>query len=84
MARTTLNIDTPVLNELRRMQREQKRPLGEIVSELLAHSLAAKNEDRPKKDLFRWRSQRMGIRIDLADKEAIYAVLDEPYSKRKR
>lgn len=83
MSRTTLNIDGPVLNELRRLQKEQKKPLGKIVSELLASSLAAKKADQPKKERFRWKSQRMGIRIDLADKDAIYAVLDEQHSRRK-
>jgi hypothetical protein len=36
MTRTTLNLDGPVLAELKRLQREEGKPLGDLASELLA------------------------------------------------
>jgi hypothetical protein len=40
MPRTTLDIDAPLLAELRKLQKEQRRSLGKIVSQLLAEALA--------------------------------------------
>ena len=36
MPRTTLNIDEPILQELKRLQKEEKKSLGGLVSDLLA------------------------------------------------
>jgi hypothetical protein len=38
--RTTLDLEKPVLDGLRRLQKEEKIPLGKIASRLLAESLA--------------------------------------------
>jgi len=77
MARTTLNIDDPILRDLRRLQRERHQPLGRLVSDLLAEAVARRGEaegsDLPP---FEWATQPMGARIDLADKEALWAALD--------
>ena len=37
--RTTLNIDDTVLRALKRLQKKEKKPLGQLVSELLALAL---------------------------------------------
>ncbi len=76
MSRTTLNIDAPILNDLKRLQKERGQPLGQIVSELLAEPLAAARKARLKTAKFRWETRPMRPRIDLEDKEALYAVLD--------
>lgn len=76
MPRTTLNIDGPILRDLKRMQRRQKKPLGRLVSELLARSLAAEREPGPSHGSFRWTSRPMGTRVDLTDKEAVRAALE--------
>jgi hypothetical protein len=50
--------------------------MGAIVSELLAGALARRRSTRAAPS-FRWTSSRaMMSRVDLADKEAVYAVLD--------
>ncbi len=75
MARTTLDIDTPLLKELKKLQRTQGRSLGKLVSELLAEALARRNVAAPPPTL-RWVSRPMHAQVNLSDKEAIYAVLD--------
>jgi hypothetical protein len=77
MARTTLNIDDPVLSDVRRLQRERRQPLGRVVSDLLAEAVArADGAKEAAPPAFRWISQPMDARIDLADKEAVWAALD--------
>ena len=77
--RTTLNIDSPVLEELRRLQqvqKEKKKPLGQIVSELLTEALARRQNEVAEGFGFEWVSKSMGARVDLEDKDALYAELD--------
>jgi hypothetical protein len=40
MMRTTLDIDAPLLRELKQLQKKEKKALGAIVSDLLAEALA--------------------------------------------
>jgi hypothetical protein len=75
MARTTLDIETPLLRELKKLQKEQGRSLGKIVSQLLAEALA-RRKTTPAPPKLRWVSRPMHSLVDLADKEAVYAVLD--------
>jgi hypothetical protein len=75
MARTTLDIDTPILNELKALQKREKRSLGQLVSHLLADALAHRTRKRGKTEL-RWTSRSMQARLDLEDRDALYAVLD--------
>jgi hypothetical protein len=75
MPRTTLDIDATLLRELKKLQREQGRSLGKLVSELLAEALA-RRKTAPVPARLRWISRPMHARVDLADKEAVYSVLD--------
>lgn len=77
MARTTLDIDTPLLEELKKMQKKEKKSLGALVSHLLAEALAHRSRRRAPRREFRWASRAMGARIDISDKDALYAALDE-------
>lgn len=75
--RTTLDIDAPVLKELKRRQKAEGKSLGRLASELLAHALA--EQRRPKTAMrFRWISRAMKARVDVADKEALHAAMDRP------
>jgi len=76
--RTTLDLEKPVLDGLRRLQKEEKRPLGKIASRLLAESLAEKRAKGKKRLAFKWVSADMGAKVDLADKDALYRELDKP------
>ena len=75
MARTTIDIEAPILKEIKDIQKKEGRTLGKIVSELLLEGLARRRSvpDTPK---LNWISKRMQALVDLADKEALYAVLD--------
>jgi len=76
--RTTLDLDKPVLDGLKALQKKEKRSLSRIASELLGDALKARREGgRKRPPAFRWNSSRMQSRVDLADKDAIYKILDE-------
>ena len=75
MARTTLDLDDHILQQLKERRDREHRPMGAIASELLAQALArGDSEGRPD---FVWTSRSMGFRVDLEDKEALWAALDE-------
>jgi hypothetical protein len=75
MARTTLDIDTPLLRELKELQKKEGRSLGRIVSQLLAEALAHRKTSR-RGPPFAWTIRPMGARVDLSDKDAVYRILD--------
>ncbi len=76
MPRTTVDIDAPILRDLKRLQRREHKPLGRLISDLLARALREEpTEKRPQP--FQWFSKPMGpSRIDLRDKDAVWAALD--------
>lgn len=74
--RTTVNIDDPILKELKRVQKKKGTSLGRLISDLLAQALRESRARGAKPKPAAWISRRMGARIDLADKEALYAALD--------
>ena len=74
--RTTINIATPVLEELKRIQKQDGGTLGELVSGLVAEGLEARRAE-PVADDLDWTSQPMRARVDPADKDAVFAVLDD-------
>jgi hypothetical protein len=75
--RTTIDIEAPVLKELREIQRREGGTLGALVSRLLAEALAGR-PGRSAKPTLEWTTRAMGAHVDLADKEALYAILDRP------
>ena len=77
MARTTLNIDTPILMDLKRIQRRENKSLGRIVSDLLAEAIA-RHGKVPDPPPFEWIAEEMKPLIDITDKETLYAALDGP------
>ncbi|MGH9465232.1 MAG: hypothetical protein ACRD0X_06260 [Thermoanaerobaculia bacterium] len=78
MARTTLNLDQPVLDELRELRVRERKPLGRLASELLTEALARRRSDVREPVGLVWISQPMQARVPLEDKEALYAILDRP------
>jgi len=86
MPRTTVNIDAPILRDVRRMQKREGKPLGRLISELLGEALAQQKETGRKAPTFRWISRPLHARVDLTDKEAVRAALeqDEPNKRQGR
>ena len=75
--RTTIDIDDPVLRDLKRLQKRDGRPLGRLVSDLLARATAEElRQSRPAATRFDWVSAPMGARVDLADRDAVLDSLD--------
>lgn len=75
--RTTIDIDDPILKDLRRLQRREGKSLGRLVSDLLAQSLAVARHAPAAAPAFDWTARPMGARIDLADKHALLDALDD-------
>ena len=73
--RTTIDIDDPILKEVKAIHEREGRSIGAIVSELLADALARRRSSRARAS-FRWASRPMNALVDLNDKEAVYAALD--------
>lgn len=85
MPRTTVDIDAPILKELKRRQAREGQSLGRLISDLLARALAEDRGPRMPKPPFQWIARDMGIRVDLTDKDALYELLDDrtPASRRR-
>ena len=77
MARTTLDIDTPVLEELKRMQKRQGKTLGRLVSDLLARALSDRASRTSEPAPIQWISKDMKPRVDVDEKDALWRALDE-------
>jgi hypothetical protein len=76
--RTTIDIDDPILKDLKRLQRREGKSLGRLVSDLLARSLAsARSTDSAAAPAFEWHSQPMKAKVDLSDKQALLDAMDE-------
>jgi hypothetical protein len=72
--RITLDIDPPILKEVKAIQKQERRCMGSIVSELLAEALAHRRSGGHVP--FRWILRQMNSVIDVADNEAVYPRLD--------
>ena len=84
MMRTTLDIDAPLLRDLKRLQKKEGKTLGRLMSDLLADALGRRSAQLRRPAALHWTRRAMGARVDLHDKEAIYAALDEPIASPPR
>lgn len=75
--RTTIDIDDPILRDLKRLQQREGKSLGRLVSDLLAQSLATERTGRALAPHFEWISRPMMARVDLSDKHALLDAMDE-------
>jgi hypothetical protein len=82
MPRTTVNIDTAILSELKRLQKQERKPLGRLISDLLGDALARRRSAKQPPAAFRWVARSMKARVDLADKDAVYAALEDLRPRR--
>jgi hypothetical protein len=71
--RTTIDLDASVLRELKERQRREKKPLGQLVSELLAKAI---DSEPGVAQPFTWVTKDLRPRVDLEDKDAIWSMLD--------
>jgi hypothetical protein len=73
--RTTVDIDDPILREVKVILEQEGRSMGAVVSELLADALARRRAT-PERPPFQWNSRPMNALVDLADKDALHGALD--------
>jgi hypothetical protein len=83
MPRTTLDLDSSVLEQLRSLARSEHKSMGQLASERLAVAL---NEDASAEAApLRLPTWSMGKpRFDLRDKDALWRVLDHETSESPR
>jgi hypothetical protein len=74
--RTTIDIDDPILKEVKRLQLREKKPLGRLVSDLLAQALAGRRAKGAPAPSFKWIARPMGAKVDLTDKHAMLDAMD--------
>lgn len=75
--RTTLDLDSPVLEALKKRGKREKKSLGQIASELLSIALEQPSHPPQKKRPPTWYSKSMKAKINLEDKDALYRLLDQ-------
>jgi Ribbon-helix-helix protein, copG family len=76
--RTTIDIDDPILKEIKRLRRREGKSMGRLVSDLLAHALAGERGAPKGKATFSWVAKPMGARVDLGDMQALHDAMDGP------
>ena len=75
MPRTTIDLDASVTRDLKRRAQSERKSMGQVASELLARALVEAPTEPPP---FEWISHDLGVPlIDLEDKDALWAILDE-------
>ena len=74
--RTTIDIDDPVLKDLKRLQQHEGKLLGRLASDLLAQAMASARSREPQAPPLHWVSRRMSARVDLADRDALLDAMD--------
>jgi hypothetical protein len=74
--RTTVDIDAPVLKDLKKLQKREGKSLGRLISDLLAKAIGERKSAKAPAKPPQWIAKAMGARIDLADREALYAAME--------
>lgn len=76
--RTTIDIDKPILDELKRLGKSKKKTVSSLVSELLATSLKELDQKQSleSKPRFSWNSRPMKALVEIEDKDALFRALD--------
>ena len=76
MPRTTLDLDSSVLAQLRRRARAEHKSMGQLASERLA--VALEDETPGGAQSLQWPTLHMGEpKLDLQSKDALWRVLDD-------
>jgi hypothetical protein len=85
--RTTVDIDDPILKDLKKIQEKEGKSLGRLISDLLAQAIGERKSPKVSAKPAQWISKAMGARIDLSDREALYTAMEqepEPSERGKK
>jgi hypothetical protein len=77
--RTTVDIDEPILKDLKKLQQKEGKSLGRLISDLLAQAMGGRISSKTSAKPPRWISKSMGARMDLADRDALYTAMEQEY-----
>jgi hypothetical protein len=77
--RTTVDIDDPILKDLKKIQKREDRSLGRLISDLLAQALAERKSVKTPTRAPQWISKGMGARIDIA----VYTAMEQKPRRKK-
>jgi hypothetical protein len=75
--RTTVDIDDPVLKDLKKLQQKEGKSLGRLMSDLLAQAISERKSAKAPSRSIQWISKDMGARVDVADTEAVYSAMEK-------
>ena len=73
--RTTISIEPPLFRRIRQISAREHRPITRVIGDLLTVALRVQEEKKPAPSI-KWHTQRMAPKIDYADKEDLYRILD--------
>ena len=76
--RTTVDIDDPILRDLKELQRIEGKSLGRLASDLLAQAISERRGAmrRVAEPEVQWIAAPMAAKIDLSDKNALLDAID--------
>jgi hypothetical protein len=75
--RTTVDIDDSILKDLKKIQEKEGKSFGRLISDLLAQAIGERKSPKASVKPARWISRALGAHIDLADREAVYAAMEQ-------
>ncbi len=77
--RTTLDIDDPILRDLKELQALEGKSLGRLASDLLAQAISERRRSQTQiaEPSFKWGTKSMSARLNLSDKDALLDAMDE-------
>ena len=79
-----MRIDTPVWEQVKRIQKQRGGSLGCIVTELLSEALAQRSHPPEAAPRLEWFSKPMDAKIALTDHEVVWDALDADAAPNSR
>ncbi len=76
-----MDIDDPILEEVKRFRDQEGKSLGRVITDLLAWAIADLNKQEDQDSEFEWTARSLGARIQLEDKDVLYRVLDREFDQ---
>jgi hypothetical protein len=73
-----LDLEKPVLEGLKSLQKKEKVSLGRIASRLLADALARATSGNSEPPVLTWAAAPMHAKVNLADKDAVARAMEAP------
>ena len=80
--RTTVDIDAPLLLDVKRLQKQEGKTQGQVINELLSAGLRGRSAKPLKRRRLNWPAKAMGQRIEIDDREALWALLSEEEAQK--